>query len=70
MKWELQNFKQYNAGVYQVEVNYMVYISKQGLNLMDINILSAIEACKEWRISESSIRKNVRKIPLGDYSKI
>lgn len=58
MKWELQNFKHCNTGVHQVEVNYMVYISKQGLNLMDRNILSAIESYK------------VRKIPPGDYSKI
>ena len=66
MKWGLQC----NTGVHQVEVNYMVYISKQGLNLMDRNILNAVESYKEWEIGESSIRKNTRKIPPGDYSKI
>ncbi|MDX8289717.1 MULTISPECIES: helix-turn-helix domain-containing protein [Metabacillus] len=47
----------------------MVTAEKTKTNLLDENIMSSAQACKEWGIDDSALRKRVNQFPPGTIRK-
>ncbi len=41
----------------------------ESVNLLDENILSSSQACEEWGIDDSTLRKRVHDFPVGSIRK-
>lgn len=47
----------------------MVILEKNHTNLLDKNIMSSAQACQEWGIDNSTLRKRIDQFPKGTIRK-
>jgi Helix-turn-helix domain len=50
-------------------VNVLVTLEKNHTNLLDKNIMSSTQACREWGIDNSALRKRIDQFPKGTIRK-
>nr|WP_318184420.1 helix-turn-helix domain-containing protein [Metabacillus idriensis] len=50
-------------------MNVLVTLEKNHTNLLDKNIMSSSQACREWGIDDSTLRKRIDQFPRGTIRK-